>query len=296
MLGTQPLLALFSRLEAQPWRSPRVSHEYCRVGNRSYCYGLVEGNGPTVVLLHGWALAHGAYGAACQAIATQGYRVIAPDLPGFGQSSDPAIFGLGFSSYAALVSEFLENCEDIGGPVHLVGHSFGGAVAAQVAHDSPELVSSVVLVSSVSGVTWLRSAGAERLLSERPLWDWAVHLVSEFPTGHFPRAALGVLRDLSHNVVWHPASLGILAGMIRNGDLRTELTKVRERGLPVAVLWPGGDRVVTRACFDDQCSALGIEGRVVSGNHGWPLSEPGSFGETIGEILAEMETATALSA
>lgn len=274
----------------------KMDHEHCRVDGRTFGYGIVEGSGPLVVLVHGWGLAHHSYRPAAETIAAQGYRVVVPDLPGFGESSELSLLSLSLPSYAAAVARFLEECPEVGGePCHLVGHSFGGAVAAQLAHDHPALVSSVVLVSSVSGATWQRQGEVERLLSERPLWDWGVHLVSEFPVGRFPRGALGVFRDLSHNLVWHPASLGLVARLIRRSDLRGELAKVREQEIPVAVVWAEGDRVVTRACFDDQCGALGIDGTVVPGNHGWPLSDPDSFGHKIGEILGSMEPTAPLA-
>lgn len=293
MVRLSPLVVLSTRLEANVPRQRPMSHEVCRISGRSFGYGLIEGDGPTVVLLHGWGLGHLAYEPAAREIAARGYRLVVPDLPGFGQSSDPPVFGLRFENYAASVSSFLDSCSDLDGePVHLVGHSFGGAVTVQVAHDRPELVASAVLVCSVGTTAWLRDGSSERLLRDRPLWDWCYHLIAEFPTGHFPRAALGLLRELSHNVVWHPASLGLLAGMIRQGDLRDKLERLQEAGLPAAVVWAEQDRVVTRACFDDQCRALGVNGRVVKGNHGWPLSAPGSFGETISEILDAMEASS----
>jgi pimeloyl-ACP methyl ester carboxylesterase len=261
-----------------------------RIDRRCYGYGLVEGDGHVVVLIHGWGLAHASYRAAAEALGREGYRVIVPDLPGFGDSSDLPLFGVSLRNYSQAMRRFLEDCRDIAGEqVHLIGHSFGGAVAAQVAHDAPELVKSVTLVSSVSGATWQRDEETERLLSERPIWDWGIHLIHELPLSRFPVAAIDVVRDLSRNVVWHLPNLGAVANLIRRSDLRDELAKVREHNIPVAVVWAAGDRVITKACFDDQCRALGIEGTVVDGNHGWPLARPVSFGRTIGEIIRSMD-------
>ncbi len=268
--------------------------EVCRIAGRSYGYGVVEGRGETVVLVHGWGLAHHSYRAAAEAIAAKGFRVVVPDLPGFGASSDLPLLSASLPAYARAMRRFLAECDDVAGErVHLVGHSFGGAVSAQLAHDAPELVRSVTLVSSVAGVTWERGEHGERLLAERPIWDWGLHLVREFPaTKRFPAAAAEVLRDLSHNLVWHFPNMGVVAAMILKSDLREELARVRDSGVPAAVIWAADDRVITRACFDDQCDALGIDGTVVQGSHGWPLTEPDSFATTVGDIIRSVQTPT----
>jgi pimeloyl-ACP methyl ester carboxylesterase len=275
-----------------------------RVGGRLIWYGevvddlaagLPDGVGhpcTTVVLLHGWGLAHSSYGRAAKALAARGFRVLVPDLPGFGRSSELPLRDLSIDGFARSLGGFLAEVnarERDGGseaePVHIVGHSFGGAVAARLAYDMPELVASVVLVDAVGGLTWSRSDRGERQMVERPLWDWAMHLVAEFPTNHFPTAATVVLRDLRHNLIWHLPNLGLVARIARNSDLSAELRAVTRAGIPVSVVWAKDDKVVTRACFDDQCAATGDPGTVVPGNHGWPLADPTAFGEVIAESL-----------
>ena len=270
----------------------RMAEESCRVGERTVCYGLVEGPGETVVLVHGWGLSHRSYRAAAEALANKGFRVVLPDLPGFGGSSELDFSRLGLGTYASAVRAFLEECHDVGGePVHLVGHSFGGAVAARLAHDEPDLVRSVVLVSSVSGPTWTREddGSAERLLSERPIWDWGLHLVRALPTARFPVAALDVLLDLSRNMAWHLPSICLSARLICQADLTSELTALGRAGTPVSAVWAASDTVVPHASFEDQCRALGCDGTVVEGDHGWPLSRPAAFGEVVAALLRRRE-------
>jgi pimeloyl-ACP methyl ester carboxylesterase len=249
------------------------------------------------VLVHGWGLAHLSYKRAAEALAARGFHVLVPDLPGFGRSTDLPLTRVNLESFAKALEGFLlkmhERQGDGGGlvlPVHVVGHSFGGAVGARLAHDAPLLVASVVLVDAASGVTWSRSEHAERLMSERPMWDWALHLLNEFPLSEFPAAATPVLRDFGYNLVWHLPNLGLVAQMTRRADIRNELRAVTERGVPVFVVWAEGDRVVTRACFDDQCAAARCSGTVVRGNHGWPLADPDSFGRVISELLPRRAT------
>jgi pimeloyl-ACP methyl ester carboxylesterase len=283
--------------------APQLLERTCRVNGRLLTYGEVIGRGDdgevgtTVVLVHGWGLAHLSYKRAAQALAAHGFRVLVPDLPGFGRSTDLPFTQVNLGSFAKSLQGFVVKMQETQindgapiSPVHVVGHSFGGAVGARFAHDAPHLVASVVLVDAASGVTWSRSQDNERLMSERPIWDWALHLLHEFPLSEFPAAATSVVRDLGHNLVWHLPNLGLVAHITRRSDIRTELRAITDRGVPVSLVWAEGDRVVTRACFDDQCAAAGCSGTVVEGNHGWPLADPTSFGRVISELLSEPAT------
>ena len=49
---------------------------------------LEEGSGPLVVLLHGWGSNKELYGSLIKTLAVK-YRVVAPDMPGFGRSQEP---------------------------------------------------------------------------------------------------------------------------------------------------------------------------------------------------------------
>jgi pimeloyl-ACP methyl ester carboxylesterase len=277
----------------------RLRERFCRVDGRRFGYGEVVGRdehgdiASTVVLVHGWGLAHSSYKRAAQEIAGYGYRVLLPDLPGFGHSADLPLGRLSLEAFARSLQGFLSRVQEThhqsAGTFHVVGHSFGGAVSARLAHDAPQLVASLVLVDAATGATWSRHEDTERLLTERPLWDWAYHLVHEFPMSTFPRGASSVLRDLGHNLVWHLPNLGLVAHLTRTSDIREELRRVGELGIPVSILWAKDDRVVTRACFDDQCTAIGRDGTIVSGNHGWPMADPVSFGRAVAHHLRQFE-------
>lgn len=282
------VLAAPARVVARTAPGARMVGRRCRIGERTVGYGEVAVGGAwrgTVLLLHGWALGQRSYRAVAEALGEHGYRVLVPDLPGFGSSSDLPPARVSFRSYASFLSELLDALE-LGVPVHVVGHSFGGGVAVQFAHDFGPRVRSVVLLDAVSGATWTRGERGERLLAERPLWDWGVHLLGEFPLGRFPAAAGEVVADLLTNLVRHPGSLGLVAHLIVSSDLRVELAELRERGVPVAVVWASGDRVVPRAAYEDQCAAVGREGVVVPGNHGWLLNDPETFARVVSPLLA----------
>jgi pimeloyl-ACP methyl ester carboxylesterase len=93
---------------------------------------LDRGTGAPVVLIHGFPLDHTMWSAQIDALADD-YRVIAPDLRGFGESplgaADPNS-GISMERYADDVAELLDELE-IGGPIVLAGFSMGGYVAWQ---------------------------------------------------------------------------------------------------------------------------------------------------------------------
>jgi len=84
-----------------------------------------RGEGPAVVLLHGWGCDHTVFGALTDLLSRK-YTVYSFDLPGFGRSAEPdAVWGV--DEYARLVEQFVRE-QRIESP-SLVGHSFGGRVA-----------------------------------------------------------------------------------------------------------------------------------------------------------------------
>ncbi len=66
------------------------------------------------------------------------------DLPGFGFSEPAEGFAFGLEDHAAVVARHLER---LGGPVHLVGNSMGGAVSLLLAAERPALVKTLTLIS-----------------------------------------------------------------------------------------------------------------------------------------------------
>ena len=110
-------------------------------------------SGTPVVLLHCTGSSGNQWRAVADALLAgplaagqdvRGYRLIMPDLRGYG-ASDP-LSGRGpmrLADDAAIVRAL---AEDAGEPVHLVGHSYGGAVALSAALHAPEWLCSLTLI------------------------------------------------------------------------------------------------------------------------------------------------------
>ncbi len=129
---------------------------------------LVEaGDGPPVVLLHGGG--PGASGVSnfsrnIEPLA-ENFRVIVPDMPGYGRSSK----GVDRDDPFGYLAEHIRGMLDQLGiqRAHLVGNSYGGACALRLALDSPHRVDKLVLMGpgGVGTTRGLPTAGLKSLLS-----------------------------------------------------------------------------------------------------------------------------------
>jgi len=254
------------------------------VDGRSALYG-VAGAGLPVLFLHGWALGQHSYRQALKKLVHMGCRVYAPALPGFGGTADLPARHFSFAGYAEWVDGFLDAL-GLDEPVFLVGHSFGGGVAIKLAHDFPDRVRYLVLVNSVGGSTWSSAGSRVRSMAERPLWDWGLHFPSDvLPLPQFTRILPVLLEDALPNAVRNPLALWRVAQLARKADLTHELEDLKDRHMPVVVLWGDKDQIIPRASFDALCTAIGSEGEVVEGNHSWLLADPDAFAEVMTNVV-----------
>jgi pimeloyl-ACP methyl ester carboxylesterase len=107
---------------------------------------LVDDGGetPAVVVLHGWGGRIESMAPVMSCLRSR-FRVVALDLPGFGESPPPP-GAWGTADYAAYVRDLLTH---VGvGRAHFVGHSFGAKTALYLAAVHPALVDKLVLVAS----------------------------------------------------------------------------------------------------------------------------------------------------
>ena len=105
----------------------------------------VQGEGKPVVALHGSA-SSGAQWRTLTGFIGGRFRVISPDIPGYGVSA-PGPGGNGLIDDARAIDALVAS---IGEPVHLVGYSYGAAVALKLAALRPEALRSLTLIEPVS--------------------------------------------------------------------------------------------------------------------------------------------------
>lgn len=124
-----------------------------------------EGSGPPVLLLHGFPDSALVWHEQVAALAAAGFRVIAPDLRGFGESDAPGPV----AAYAVdrVVADLLALLDALGvtEPVHLVGHDWGALIGWLLAMRAPERVRSLAALSVGHPEAFRRAGPAQRLKS-----------------------------------------------------------------------------------------------------------------------------------
>ncbi|MEO8899091.1 MAG: alpha/beta hydrolase [Candidatus Dormibacter sp.] len=190
------------------------------------------GTGHPLLLLHGW----GATKELMLPIATRltGYRVIVPDLPGFG-ATEPPPRAWGVDEYSAWVVALLDR---LGVErAHVVGHSNGGRIAITLAATRPERVAKLVLADSAGirprhGLRYHWRVRTFKLLR-------AVAASSLVPATI--RRAAADRADRRGSADYRAASGTLRASMVRlvNADLRPQLASLQA---PTLLIWGDRDR------------------------------------------------------
>jgi len=121
---------------------------------------LIHGSGPGVTSYANWRL-------VLPALA-ENFRVLAPDMVGFGFSERPANIQYGVQTWADQVVGLMDTLELP--RAHMVGNSFGGAIALRIATQHPDRVGKLVLMGSM-GVPFPITEGLERVWGYEPSFE-----------------------------------------------------------------------------------------------------------------------------
>jgi 2-hydroxy-6-oxonona-2,4-dienedioate hydrolase/4,5:9,10-diseco-3-hydroxy-5,9,17-trioxoandrosta-1(10),2-diene-4-oate hydrolase len=224
-----------------------------RVGARDIAV-TERGTGDAVLLLHGGgpgATGMSNYARNVDALARR-YRVLVPDLPGYGRSSKDVDQSDPFGDLAAAMCGLLDamGIEQ----AHIVGNSYGGAAALRLALDRPGRVARMVLMGpgGIGTTRALPTAGLKRLLAyysgegptraklERFIREDLVHDGTAVPPELIEqRYQASIDPDVVANPpLRRPAGLRTLVRMDLTRDKR-----LSRLATPTLVLWGAQDRV-----------------------------------------------------
>ncbi|MGY3390725.1 haloacetate dehalogenase [Bradyrhizobium sp. USDA 3311] len=145
----------------------------CRANGIRQFY-LEAGAGPPIVLLHGFPETSFAWRFQIPALAPH-YRVIAPDLRGYGETDKPPN---GYDK-RTMANDIVELLKTLGvGRVALIGHDRGARVATRLVKDHPDLVDRLVVMDNVPTRIVAREMTAK---VAREYWFFMFHQIPDLP-------------------------------------------------------------------------------------------------------------------
>ena len=169
--------------------------------------------------------------------------VIAFDLPGHGQST-ARLPGTSIAALAGFVARFMDVLEVE--RAHLVGHSLGGAIAAQMALDHPRRVASLALISSAGLGPEVNAGYTEGFVAATSRRELKPVLEQLFANPEL------LTRQMVDDVLKYKRLdgvgelLGALSRGVFSGGRQAEQPGLRlgETGKPVLVIWGREDRII----------------------------------------------------
>ncbi|MEA2445285.1 MAG: hypothetical protein QOJ12_2577 [Thermoleophilales bacterium] len=257
-------------------------------------YGESRDGQRPVVLIHGLAACWQNWLETIPRLAAEGRRVIALDLPGFGESEMPRD-DISISGYGRTVESLIDKLDL--GQVVVVGHSMGGFTAAEFAIQYPPRVERLVLqaaagISSnnterapmlagarVVGAVMARAAAQSRLFASRPrLRHIALATVVRHPSR--------IPADMAWELISHSGREGFLPALkaILSYDFRERLSQI---SAPTLVITGSDDMLVPADDADEYVRVIPDARKVFFDDTGHtPMIErPETFNDCVVKFL-----------
>lgn len=250
------------------------------------------------VLLHGFPERGTTWREVAPILHAQGVRTFAPDQRGYSPGARPG--RRRDYRLTLLVDDVVALVEEIGAPVHLVGHDWGAVVAWLVAARRPDLVRTLTAVSVPFPMAFLRAG----LTSTQALRSWYMGFFqiprlaersARRPGGPFDQALLrsGMTQDevaLFRTEVLAYGALPFALGWYRAITLVDRSMLSLRVSVPTTFVWSDGDVAVARRGAE-RCGGH-VDGpytfvELTGVSHWIPTQAPGPLARA---ILARMET------
>ena len=253
------------------------------------------GSGPPVVLIHGSFVDHSTWNGVALALARD-FRVVAPDLPGFGESEKPSPgrFAYDIESFAEAIADLYAGLDF--GRAAVVGHALGGAVALTLAAHHPELVERLVLVAPLcqpANLDLRSRIGLWPVVGGfvfKQLWGRVSFRAFFRSTMLSAGARLPVERiDRYFELFSSPLARGAALATLRaTVDTRAIAARTSRLTTPALVVWGSDDRLIparTGQRFAREISGAGFE--LLDAGHAVQEERPGELASTIVRFLRE---------
>lgn len=261
----------------------------------------VSGEGPVVLLLHGFPDSHALWRHQIPALNAAGFRTVAPTLRGFGGSSRPEGGPEAYhpARHVGDVMELLTRLEVRG--FHLVGHDWGSGIAQGIASVVPRRVRSLSLLS-VGHIAAVRDAGWEQ---KQRSWYMLLFQLAGLAEEWLSRDDHAQLREM---LAEHPEAESVIEPLRAPGALTAALNIYRAglpaevqfgadgavpplpESVPVMGVWSTGDRFLTERSMERTGEHVGGPWRyerVEEAGHWLQLDQPEAVNDLLLSFLKE---------
>jgi pimeloyl-ACP methyl ester carboxylesterase len=280
LLGGSYLFAPQWLLRAHVMRQAMTAHvekHTLRAGDTTWSY-YEGGQGPTLVLLHGFAADKTIWLPLAEQL-TPHFHVVIPDLPGWGESSRNPDASYGIDAQARRLQSFLAalNLQRF----VLVGHSMGGAIAGVYAAEHPQGVAALALVDAYglkanpNDFDRAIAAGKDPFVyANRAGFEHALALAFLQP----PQVP-GRIEDVfvARNRQDRAFIERTLAELRKPEDYLSLQQRLGQLTMPVLGLWCSGDRMIDPSALDSLRNGLtqapAISSSILNGCNHMPMME-----------------------
>jgi len=195
----------------------------------------IAGEGPAILVLHGWGGSSDSWREVLR-ILSGNYKVVVPDLPGFGKTPPPPRVWER-KDYIDFILSFLESLRI--DTFFLVGHSFGGSLAVMLSKRCPERIKKII---------FLDASGVKPKINPKTM---IIFWMARIGNAVFSPKHLRRFKDAARNLFYiflrnrdYVKAKGIMRETIKNvfaEDLLPELSDVKNQTL---IVWGEIDRMV----------------------------------------------------
>jgi pimeloyl-ACP methyl ester carboxylesterase len=254
-----------------------------------------RGSGPKLVLLHSLFMDHSTWSDVALDL-SRDYSVIAPDLPGCGESEKPSPgrFAYDVDAFTSAIADMYAALSL--GRASVLGHGLGGAIALTLAARYPELVSQLVVIDPLAG-------GAEPFvygrLAQLPLAGSLVFkqllgrglfgaYFRELFVGDPSRLSTEKLDAYYHSFNTPAARGSALATLRATVDTRSVAAQTSRIQKPTLVLWGRKDRLVSASVGQRLAREIrGARFELLDAGHAPQEERPNELVEAVRRFLRE---------
>ena len=198
-----------------------------------------NGEGSPLLLLHGFPATRHLWSRVAPILVSAGFRVLIPDLVGYGDSEAPTGARVDMRSQAGWMLELLDRL-GVGYPV-IIAHDVGSAAAQLMVVNAPDRVRGLAILDGVYAAEW--AMGAIRSIQD---WDPAdAHRLSPVLARRLGKSA--ALREMLTSYQGEQGGLRLIRA---SRDLDPSQTadigeRLRASGVPAIVLWGERDEYLS---------------------------------------------------